>query len=277
MLFFIKGLFTIQFWREFIYKHRKNSLIWLFNKTVRAQKRDTSLIPIIIINYNRLKYLEELVYFLISREHKNIIIIDNKSSYPPLLEYYKTIQNRVTIEYMDQNYGHMVFWINDNLYRKYSKGYYIITDSDIIPNSFLPLDYIRTMRKFLDKNKDIVKVGFALRIDDIPDSYKQKQNVIEWEKQFWQKTIEKDIYKAKIDTTFAIYPPRYKFYNRNFFYQALRLGDVFTAKHGGWYIDNENLSEEDKFYFYRATTSSSWRLDENGNFSGRDFYVEERI
>lgn len=81
----------------------------LFNHTVKKQRKDTSEIPVIIINFNQLHYLKQLVDFLLIRNFKNIIIIDNKSDYPPLLDYYREINNKVTIELMDNNYGHKVF------------------------------------------------------------------------------------------------------------------------------------------------------------------------
>jgi hypothetical protein len=272
--FFIKGLFTIRFWNEYIYKHRKHSLIHLFNKTVRRQEKDPLSIPVVIINFNRLTDLRILVDFLIKRKHTNIVIVDNQSAYPPLLDYYESIKDIVTIEYMDKNYGHMVFWENEALFGKYSSGYCIVTDSDIIPNEKLPSDYVSVLMNILNKNKDIVKVGFALKIDDIPDYYKQKQNVLNWEKQYWEKPIAPNIYSADIDTTFALYPPRYRYnYMKKKFIHGIRLAGEFTARHTGWYIDNDNLSEEEKFYFKTANSSNSWKLAEQGNFSGSDIYT----
>lgn len=55
-----------------------------FDGTVRHQMQDHKSIPVIIINFNQLFYLKQLVDFLIRREFKNIIIIDNASTYQPL-------------------------------------------------------------------------------------------------------------------------------------------------------------------------------------------------
>ena len=71
------------------------------------------------------------------------------------------------------------------------------------------LDLIKTMEKY---HFNICKVGFALRIDDLPQHYPLKEKVIKWEKQFWTKKVNKtdNIYYAEIDTTFALYKPFYK-------------------------------------------------------------------
>lgn len=260
----ISALLEFNFWKDYPYRKHLNWIIKLTNKTVRSQLKDPLSIPIIIISYNRLSDLEKLVSFLIERKHKNIVIIDNNSTYPPLLEYYETIKDRITIERMDKNMGHLVFWLNQELFDKYSAGYYIVTDSDIIPNNALPDDYISQMINILDKNKNITKVGLALRIDDIPDYFGEKQKVIDWEKQFWQKQVEENLYEAHTDTTFALYAPRYKYLYETF-YSAIRIGGNFTSKHGGWYVDSNNQTEEELFYYQSSNESNSWKLNKNGN------------
>jgi hypothetical protein len=249
----------------------------LLNKTVKAQKKNAALIPIIIINYNRLEDLQNLVDFLLKRNHKNVVVVDNMSTYPPLLQYYEEIgkTGNVTIERMKENYGHMVFWKNRDLYNKYSSGYYVITDSDILPNENLPDDYLTQMIKVLDNNMKLTKVGFALRIDDIPDYFKPKQMVLDWEKRYWEKPLGKEIYKARTDTTFAVYKPGYDLGLQRRFYRAVRIAGNFTASHRGWYVDYDNLTEEEMYYFKTSNSSNSWKIDENGSFKGDAGYLDE--
>lgn len=92
------------------YWHLKDLIVMLSNIKNLRQCINPQNIPFIIINFNQLFYLQKLVNFAISRGFKKIIIIDNVSTYPPLLEYYKEIRSKVTIERMDKNYGHMVFF-----------------------------------------------------------------------------------------------------------------------------------------------------------------------
>ena len=111
--------------------------------------------------------------------YTNIVIIDNKSTYPPLLDYYNTIAPKIKIEYMQENFGHDVFFKNKNLQDKYGKGYYALTDPDIILNKNLPGDFLLGLLKQLDQNfKEVSKVGFALDISDIPDYFPLKEKVI---------------------------------------------------------------------------------------------------
>lgn len=248
------------FWKQLIYRRRMNSIIRLTNKTVRQQRKDPTTIPILIISYNRLADLKELVDFLIERNHKNIVIVDNMSTYPPLLDYYEKMKDRVTVRIMDKNYGHLVFWQNEKLYNEFSKGYYIVTDSDIIPNNRLPHNYLNRLMSILDNHKETTKVGFALRIDDIPDTFPLKKGAIDWEMAYWEKPIEENVYDAAIDTTFAIYPPQYKFYYPTF-YDGIRVAGDFIAKHGGFYIDPNNLTDEQIYYFKTASDISTWKRE----------------
>ncbi|MDR1562744.1 MAG: glycosyltransferase [Dysgonamonadaceae bacterium] len=244
-----------------IYKLRIHPLIWCINKNVRIQKKNLEMIPLIIINYNRLRDLQNMISFFKKRGHKNIIIIDNASTYPPLLKYYEQIGNSITVERMDKNYGYMVLWRNKYLLNKYTSGYYIVSDSDIIPNDKLPPNYLTNMLTILDKNKNITKVGFALKIDDIPDTFPFKSKVLEWEKPLWEHPIGKDMYSAPIDTTFAIYYPYYvpeiDTIDKNF-YKSIRIAGDYTAKHMGWYIDSNKKTEEEEYYSLTANSSASW-------------------
>lgn len=237
-----------------------------FNPLAKSHLKDFRNIPIIIINFNQLFYLKKLVDFLLCRNFKNIIIIDNKSTYPPLLNYYEEVKKVVTIEYMDDNYGHSVFFKNSYLQKKYGKGFYVVSDADILPNENLSENFLEVMLRHLIANwKSITKVGFALKIDDIPSGNKYREKVLRWESRFWEKEIGKEIYEAPLDTTFAVYKPGYPLkYNQISYLDSHRFGGDFTASHGGWYIDHNNMTEEQFYYVNTASTSSSW-LQENKN------------
>lgn len=218
-------------------------------------------VPFVIINFNQLHYLKKLVDFAKKREFKNIVIIDNVSTYKPLLEYYESIKNEVTIEKMDQNYGHLVFFNNEEIYNKYGKSFFILTDADIESNENLPENFMRIFFKWiLKRDLSLTKVGFALDTENIPQYYSEREKVLKWEKQFWENEIEKNAYLASIDTTFALYRPNPKkyFYTESHFFRAVRLGGDFTCKHGGWFIDYNHLTEEQAFYINLATNASSW-------------------
>jgi len=225
---------------------------------------DQFSIPIIIINFNQLFYLQQLVGFLLKRGFKNIIIIDNNSTYPPLLAYYSSIKNEVVIERRADNLGHMVFFEDPQYLKKYGKGFYVLTDADIVPNINLPSDFLRKMIYMLISHyKKIVKVGFALEIDDIPNYYPLKEKVIDWERKFWEVQIEEDVFLAEVDTTFALYRPGYNL-SKGHFLSSIRLAGKFLCTHGGWYLNPNALTDENIYYMNSVHKSSSWIIDKDG-------------
>ncbi len=241
------------------------------NSLVIRQIKDPSTIPIIIVNYNQLQYLKQLLRFLLDRQFKNIVVLDNNSDYQPLLDYYQEISDKVTIELLDNNKGHMVFFESKKLQEKYGKGFFVVTDADVIPNENLPENFMNTLLEILHTYfKNVTKVGFALDLETIPHHYPMKEKVISWEKQFWEIQVEKDLYKANIDTTFALYKPRYPhFFNNVNFLKGVRLGGSFTAVHGGWYINPDKFTEENLHYIKSVGKSSTWKLDEQGKHDNK--------
>ncbi len=241
-------------------------ILWFnrhFNPVVKEQIKKPKKIPIIIISFNQLFYLKQLVDFLLKRKYLNIIIIDNNSTYPPLLDYFEIIKEEVTIHKLNDNVGHLSFWKQEQLFKKYSQGYYVVSDADIVPLDSCPEDFLKAFRQLLDKAYDRTKVGFSLKLEDIPDTNPNKSNILKWESQFWKIKINEQVYKAEIDTTFALYRPNYR-YRLKHFTKAWRTNYPIQSRHGGWYMDINNLTEEQIYYMKTSNTSASWQIDAQG-------------
>lgn len=225
------------------------------NSKKKALEREFELlnsfdIPIFIINFNRLSYLEKLVEKLKSDGYSNINIIDNNSSYPPLLDYYQKTDCRVFR--IEKNMGHMVFW-KDNRFKPYRQSFYVVTDPDVMPVEECPRDYVKKFIDILCKYPFVSKVGFSLKLDDLPDDACLTKEVLAFEKEYYICPIKRrNLYYAGIDTTFAVYPPE-KFANRENFYRAFRMGYPYQARHLPWYKKKDDITEEDKYYSENKT------------------------
>lgn len=216
--------------------------------------------PVIINNYNRLTYLKQQIAWFRKAGMRNIYIIDNASTYPPLLDYYKKCP--YTIFQLTENVGHTAFW-DTHIYLWFKNQHYVLTDPDVIPVEECPLDAVEHFYNLLERHPEITKVGFGLKIDDLPDHYNRKQEVIEWESKFWKDPIEPDLYMARIDTTFALYRPN----TRNQQWETtLRTGGKYIARHLPWYEDSGKPSEEELFFQKVTTRVSSWYKE--GEYSG---------
>jgi len=239
-----KDLFTLNFAPFKVRYHKFASLLKrnLFSKT-KLMKSDFKNIPIIINNRNRFTYLMQLISWLEKNGYNNIFIIDNKSSYQPLVDYYKITPYKVF--YLSENVGYLSLW-KTGIIKQFENNYYVYTDPDVIPVNDCPDDILEYFYTILQRYSNVEKVGFGLKINDLPDHYADKQKVLEWERKFWIKEIEENVYDAGIDTTFALYKP----YTNGFNYvqNALRTGKVYQLHHLPWYEDSSNLTEENLFY-----------------------------
>lgn len=216
-------------------------------------------LPIYINNRNRLSSLSTLIAWLRAAGHSNITVIDNASTYEPLLEFYET--SEVKVKRLSKNLGPYALW-NPECADLRRADPFVYTDSDIVPDDACPRDAIRIMHDQMLSLQGRFKVGFGLRIDDIPDHYAQANRVRMWEARFWEKQSTRPckapLYIAKIDTTFAVYPSR-----SGFFANALRTGAPYLARHTPWYVDSANPSEEDQFVESNADKRFvSWGISE---------------
>ena len=208
--------------------------------------------PIIINNFNRLEYLEQQIEWLLKAGQTNLHIIDNASTYKPLLKFYKRVPAKVYM--LDKNVGHESFW-RTHLHQRFGKYYHVYTDPDVLPDENTPLDFMYYFKSLLDKYINVQKVGFSLKISDLPDFYAKKQEVINWESKLNFQEVEKNIFKSKIDTTFALYRP-------GSFLQCwentLRIGPPYSLRHMPWYEDPLNVNEETLNYIKTSSDVSSW-------------------
>jgi len=219
-----------------------------------GKNKDVKKIPIIINNFNRLTFLKRLIESLESRGYTNIFIIDNASTYPPLIEYYKNCNYKVFL--LSKNTGYLALWKTD-VFKNFKNDYYVYTDSDIVLVKDCPDDFMKVFLDTLKKYKFARKVGFSLKIDNLPDCFTKKNEVIEWEKQYYIKKVSDLLYRATIDTTFALYRPRVKG-GSNAYIPMFRSAYPYEAEHLPWYNDDKNPTDEEMFYINHSTTSTMW-------------------
>jgi hypothetical protein len=204
-------------------------------------------IPVLINCRDRLGPLVELVDYLERVGQDRIYLVDNDSAYAPLLEYYERTPHEVIR--LGRNAGRLSAW-KANLFRKLGiDGRFVFTDPDVVPDDDCPLDAIAYFGEILDTFPEREKAGFGLRIDDLPDAYRFKREVVSWESKFWERQLAPRLYDAPIDTTFALYrePAAHSVGQ-----PAVRTGFPYVARHTTWYLDDGSLPEDEAFYRHRS-------------------------
>jgi hypothetical protein len=211
-------------------------------------------VPIIINNRNRLAFLKLMINQLKSFGYKNIYILDNDSTYPPLLDYYKVVEAEVI--FLNKNVGYKALWESD-VFERFKNNYYVYSDPDVLLQANCPKNFVSILFKHLSNYTWKEKAGCALMIDDISDNIVLKQEIIKWEKPNWEKQLTVNVYDALVDTTLALYKPL-AFGNAEEC-AAIRVAGNLTAQHLPWYKNQDELSEEDLYYKNNvAKTSSYW-------------------
>lgn len=254
-------------------KHMKNEVIKLTFYGLGAEDKEKFIrqkinlllkssaytdIPVFIICRDRLEPLIQLVNWLERAGFKKIIFIDNDSIYPPLVKYLKTTSHQVI--FTGHNTGHTVLWTDGFIKTLCPDDFYIVNDPDVIPTESCPTDHVAYFLQLHEKYIEYQKVGFGLKIDDLPDYFTLKNSVIDWESQFWKHSLEEDVYEAGIDTTFAVYKP---FTFTYILHPSIRTGGQYVARHLPWYNDSKKLSGEEVFYRDRVNQRiTSWNVDE---------------
>lgn len=211
--------------------------------------------PVFIVCRDRLTCLTDLLGWLESVGHdREVYLIDNDSTYPPLLEFYKHTKH--TVLHAGGNFGERVGWSTGIIHRYAQGRRFVYTDPDVLPVEDCPPNAIERMARVLDVEGNAVKCGFSLKVDDLPEWC--REGIQAWEARFWTEWVGRvGAYRALIDTTFALYS---ELATRRFKYKlSYRLPPPYVLRHVPWYVDPANLSDEDEYYRTHADTGvSNW-------------------
>jgi hypothetical protein len=176
----------------------------------------------------------------------NIIIVDNNSTAPELLDYLEKSPHRVVR--LPENIGHLAVWKSGLFDKELSRDFYAVSDCDVVPDEQCPLDLLDVCFSHLKKQALLTKVGPSLRIDNLPDHFAEKKAVEDWEGRFWKKLYSKDqLYIAPIDTTFAVYRPGI-FPDRDEWWISARTAPPYMVRHLPWYENSAEPDVEAVFY-----------------------------
>jgi hypothetical protein len=219
-------------------------------------------VPFFVVSRDRLTPLIGLVQWLEQAGHEEIVIVDNASTYPPLLEYLDTSPH--TVVRLADNLGHLSPWTSGTINRLARGRWYAVSDPDVHPVPECPADAVEHLRQLLRHYPQYIKAGLGLKIDDLPDHYAHKQQVQTWESQYWLRRMQRGVWQARVDTTFAVYRP----YEPSFEYAvllAMRTDAPYLARHLPWYSNLDEPTEEDAYYRAHARADiTTWETERAG-------------
>lgn len=218
---------------------------------------------IFIMSWNLLESTIKQAQFFTECGHE-VVIVDNCSTYPPLLQWLEVCPYKVISTKGVQLSTYNRFCWEMGLPELYAPGepYYGVTDCDLGFDG-VPKDFCETLVGDIERSPGIIKSGLSIRISDLPDNpYANRYR--EAEKNNWSSQDKYGFYDIAVDTTFAIYSKeRYdnldklwrsatctvpdSFLDNRYFYRSHRSPEPYTVKHIQWYADINNLDAEQQY------------------------------
>lgn len=222
-------------------------------------------IPLVIIAYETYTFIKQMVEQM-DKYFNTIIILDNNSQYPRLLEYYNELEakdpKKYKIHRFNINHGHLI----------YQKGLvplppvYCLTDPDIGLNAEIPPTFVMDFYN-LSLQHNAYKVGFAIELDEAGFIKENGFNThqVKVQGQYWKRHIgyinETDpLYESAIDTTFCLINNNYRTGTGWCQGIHIRVAGKYTCKHLPWYEGyiEQNMPAEEYNYWKKGNSSSSF-------------------
>lgn len=224
-------------------------------------------IPIFIISHNRLTMLRrciESIRTCFAPDTYEIVIHDNVSTYQPLIEYLRSSGLRVFWNQRNE-LDDVALSVAQYFNTEVATQYYAVTDPDIEFQPLVtPADTLTLYSCLLDLYPQLIAVGPELRVDDIPDHYPLKSDLLQRHATShasdkfidvgWRGSIVPCAFR-KLDTTFGLYRRNFTFRRLN---DALLCHGNYCARHLDWYIDPQNMTEDDRLYMQKTTRWGHW-------------------
>tara|TARA_X000000950_G_scaffold181227_1_gene219767 strand:+ start:42231 stop:44549 length:2319 start_codon:yes stop_codon:yes gene_type:complete len=234
--------------------------------------KSTKKIPVFITTHNRFWCLEACLRSLKRFDSLVPVIVDNASSYPPMLGYLSALmaQKVEVLKYPKNDlFGNMKLAFQN--YTNAHKGefdYYIFTDPDIELPREIPNDFVDVLKALVDTFPEFDGVGPNLITDDIPEEYPLRHLIVEDESTnqhdlapegFHAARVEESnlfvkfaarrirIQSCDIDTTFMMHRANLFRKERNV-RNAIRIAKPYAARHLDWYVIPGNETSDQKHY-----------------------------
>jgi hypothetical protein len=213
-------------------------------------------IPVVLLSYNNLTLLKAMVRQLRECFDAHVVIADNGSKYPPMIDYLEGIARsdpKVRVWRFGGNFGpHLLFQEAGRHQFNSMPRFFALSDSDMRLGDHLPRNFLCVLAHLTQRLR-VPKAGLALDIADHQymhqlGNYTRNKTIYEWERSVYKARVDVEgwpevqghVYDAPIDTTFAVYDKAQ--FARNdttdvtyFIDTAVRVTGPFTAKHRPWY------------------------------------------
>ena len=208
-------------------------------------------IPVVIINRNLLTWPQKMLDKIKELDNVgNIYIVDNGSTYEPLLEWYES--NPCDIVKVN-NIGHISPWIC-GLVDSFNTPY-VITDPDLDIEK-IPNDTLTYLNNTLNMFSDVGKIGLSLDWELVTEDLEYYDHMRKCYYPIYSNPpVFPNVYNLPIDTTFALYN------RKEYFIGGYSVSGKYKAGHLPWYFTKEERETNEEFAYYlnHANISCSYK------------------
>ena len=211
----------------------------------------SSTVTVVLNNRDLVTWPREMVRHIERlRGLERILIVDNASTYSPLLDFYAKCPHEIV--YLP-NLGHTAPW-SPVVQEKITTDWYVVSDADLEIGD-LPSDCLQHLMRCLAAFPRAGKIGLGLKIDGVPQESPYYNHVNTYERRFWELPLLGSLVRAApVDTTFAIY---HKSLLNRYAVCGARTDMPYAAHHPAWSIIDPD--EEFQYYLDHASASSSYK------------------
>jgi len=194
-----------------------------------------------------------MVAWMAREPRLEIVVLDNASTYPPLLEWYAK-DCPVEVVRLDRDVGCRAPWDTGLVAHRKGNEPYIVTDPDL-DLAGIPEGWLDVLQTGIDY-PGITKCGFSLAVADLPMDVPQYEWVKSTQAPCWN-DFDADLNhycRAGVDTTFALYRTDASRRPRT---TNLRSKPPFTARHLPWYVKPCEIPDDFLWFLQRASLTKS--------------------
>jgi len=207
------------------------------------------MIPVYINNWNILTWVRTMAAYLEKIPEAAIFIIDNNSTYQPLLDWYDRCPYDIIRlpENLGSRHGYNVVLKGSEHKRRFGSDFFAFTDADL-DICGCPPDILEVLQE--GHRRHNIKTGLSIEINDVPETSLTYDGVV-IDRCYWENKLDDMFYDSAVDTTFALYHKDSFEYD----YKAIRSERPYTARHLPWYFTPDTeMSDEEVFMYSQKPT-----------------------
>ncbi len=183
------------------------------------------------------------------KEH--IWLVDNGSTYRPLLAGLEEAKGAGMNVVTQKNLGARALFLPGGVIEKAigRKHPFFVSDPDVVPSVTCRPDLLTHLVACMNRYGKFNKIGLALEIEDIPDHFPFKAQVVRHERSFWGNRVNDHLVPAAIATTFCLVRSLNHCDRQGYAHGCARTLRPNTGIHTSWYLNPAKLPEDEAYYY----------------------------